>query len=1100
MAEHQDSVHFSLSKPDSLEQNYEQQLTSNNNNSNNNIVVEEGDNVSPNRQTPWQQRGRSPKRRSPHTGFKIDPHYVLAHVRSQRSSPTGVQTANKIPSHYEWDNDLTPKYDIPSENPTKIHAVHQKPKKQNSGKSTKKSPKRRTGRFRLLSKKSSRSASKYQAKHGVTIGNMQTSLHNKANALLPPPPTPTDTIEVPRRRTSRIIYDAFASVLAPFTPSPVTPLAGNNQPQPQTGRPNPGPLTVSGKDVITRTLDGDQEGQKNRDDDDEEEVKEFEVLSSRLSRVDAFHESSKTQATPLNSARSDGTGSINGTPPAKPPKKTTPAKVTSNLSADCDKVPEVYEATPTPTSYRISDIMQDTNISRRSADISSSPTTTAVNANAIGTIKADPGASFKSTNINSTTGNIVSSLSPETTAIYDTSTDTPVYQSNSETLTVNTASDLTPPNSCRVSDILREISLKKAAAESPSISPCPAFASYPVAHIIEPDSLPTRTGVAIATTSSNIVPTTLKENPIISAQLMPISKPLVEEDDGSDVYEDCDDDEEASIARSTASSNLEHLSSAPLPVTTQPLEQNPPHFDVIVINSPRANAEDTPLSSARSEAGRSTKGTPPPKPARKPSLIKVSESVPSSSEPHPPTAINKSAGSSSNTWHISDISLLHLTSYTTEPDAASDTGSDATAASHPVTSTAPDVDIALSPDVPADPSSEIPALPVNTASTKTKIFETSSTEYASMAYEPTPPNTCRISDIMRDISIRKATSSTDLVCFPPSPVEIAPLPFSHENAPTTDSVPAPPIEVVSDVHSEPTGLEMLLKNTTQETTVGNLSSDTWKDVYSTDALDKDEVQHSSDDEDIYEDCLDGEESSIARSSTSHFVPSPCAVDDVDSFSPPSEPPGALPSSVSPTDLKPPHFDVHILNNSSTTIQDTVMSSARSEYSSGSVKGTPPAKPARKPSPAKESEKFQASTEKSPATIAEPPLTSINKATGSSLNTWHISDISLLHLTSYPAAPDAASDVATDTGSVVTDPPAVEAPATLPDVGHPKHLSSDIPSLPIIQTSPDQVAASSMSSKYDSMAYEPTPPNTCRISDIMRDIAIKRAAAEAAESV
>ena len=1086
MAEHQDSVHFSLSKPDSLEQNYEQQLTSNNNNSSNNIDIEEGDNVSPNRQISWRQKTRSPKRKSPHTGFKIDPHYVLAHVRSQRSSPTGVQTANKIPSHYEWDNDLTPKYDIPSENPTKIHAVHQKPKKQNSGKSTKKSPKRRTGRSRLLSKKSSRSASKYQAKHGVTIGNMQTSLHNKANALLPPPPTPTDTIEVPRRRTSRIIYDAFASVLAPFTPSPVTPLAGNNQPQPQTGRPNPGPLTVSGKDVITRTLDGDQEGQKNRDDDDEEEVKEFEVLSSRLSRVDAFHESSKTQATPLNSARSDGTGSINGTPPAKPPKKTTPAKVTSNLSADCDKVPEVYEATPTPTSYRISDIMQDTNISRRSADISSSPTTTAVNANAIGTIKADPGASFKSTNINSTTGNIVSSLSPETTAIYDTSTDTPVYQSNSETLTVNTASDLTPPNSCRVSDILREISLKKAAAESPSISPCPAFASYPVAHIIEPDSLPTRTGVAIATTSSNIVPTTLKENPIISAQLMPISKPLVEEDDGSDVYEDCDDDEEASIARSTASSNLEHLSSAPLPVTTQPLEQNPPHFDVIVINSPRANAEDTPLSSARSEAGRSTKGTPPPKPARKPSLIKVSESVPSSSEPPPPTAINKSTGSSSNTWHISDISLLHLTSYTTEPDAASDTGSDATAASHPVTSTAPDVDIALSPDVPADPSSEIPALPVNTASTKTKIFETSSTEYASMAYEPTPPNTCRISDIMRDISIRKATSSTDLVSSPPSPVESdptavsAPSPFSHENAPTTDTVPVPPIEVV---HSEPTGRDMLLKNTTQAKSGGNLFPDTWKDVYSTD---KDEVQHSSDDEDIYEDCLDGEESSIARSSTSHFGPSPCAVDDVDSFSPPSAP---------PTDLKPPQIDVHVINNSSTTLQDTATSSARSEDSSAcssdagkSTKGTPPPKPARKPSMTKLSEPVQTSAEKLPPATRKPTV--------SSINTWHISDISLLHLTTYASAPDAASGHASD-AVLYPDPPSEVMPPSDESLLMPMH--SGVPSLPI-KASPEVVAASpSSSTEYDSMAYEPTPPNTCRISDIMRDIAIKRATAEAAES-
>ena len=1078
MAEHQDLVHFSLSKPDSLEQNYEQQTSYNNNN---NTDLEECANVSPNRQTSWRQKTRSPKKRSPHTGFKIDPHYVLAHVRSQRSSPE-MKTANKIPSHYEWDNNLTPKYDIPSENPTKIHAVHQKIKKQDSGKSTKKSPKRRTGRFRLMSKKSSRSASAYQGKHGVAIGNKQTSLHNKVNVLSPPPPTPTDTIEVPRRRTSRIIYDAFASVLSPFTPSPVTPLAGNTQPQ--TGRPNPGPLTVSGKDVITRTLD--DEGEEQKQDDAEEEAKEEGALASRLSRVDAFHESSKTQGTPLNSARSDGgPGSIKGTPPAKPPKRTTPAKLPINLQVSADKIPDVYEETP-PNSYRISD---------------------------------------RNTCIKTISGNLVSPLTLETTAIYTTSTDTLVYQSNSESenLTSSAVYESIPTNSCRVSDILREISMKKAAAESPSISPRPAFTTPPtVAPIIDSDSEPTKTDGAIATTSANIVPTSLKQNPAVTTQVIPISKALVEEDDdGSDVYEDCDDDEEASIARSTASSNVEP--SAALPVSTAlPLEHKPPQFDAIVINSPCPDTQDTPLSSARSEAGRSTKGTPPPKPARKPSLVKVTEPALMSAEPPPPTSIHKSTGSTSNTWHISDISLLHLTSFTTEPDAASDTGSDATAASHPATSTASDVDIALSPDVPANPPSDIPALPVNTASTNYKIVETSSTVYTSMAYEPTPPNTCRISDIMRDISIRKATSSTDLVSFPPPyPFEsaptavIAPSPSSHENASTTDTIPTPPIEVVSDAHSEPTERDMLLKDTMQGNKSGNLLADTWKDVYSTD---KDEVQHSSDDEDVYEDCIDGEESSIARSSTTHFEPSPCAVNDVDSFSPPSAPP-----SVPPTDLKPLHFDVHVINNSSTTIQDTVMSSARSEDSSArsseagrSTKGTPPPKPARKSSLTNLSEKLQSSTEKSPAT---------SKPSVSSLNTWHISDIYLLHLTSYTTASDGASDTGSDataskpaaantskvaTGSnaavnavpyplVVADPPAVSVPSTENGVALSKHILSDMPALPIIKTCHDLGANEAPLSPfvYDCMAYESTPPNTCRISDIMRDLAKKRAAAEAA---
>ena len=1078
MAEHQDSVHFSLSKPDSLEQNYEQQSTSNNNITINNTDIEEGDNVSPNRQTSWRQKTRSPKRKSPHAGFKIDPHYVLAHVRSQRSSPE-MKTANKIPSHYEWDNDLTPKYDIPAENPTKIHAVHQKVTKQNSGKATKKSPKRRTGRFRLLSRKSSRSASMRQAKHGVTIGNRQTSLDNKVNVLPPPPPTPTDAIEVPRRRTSRIIYDAFASVLSPFTPSPVTPLAGNTQTQ--TSRPNPGPLTVSGKDVITRTLD--DEGEEQKYDVEEEELKEDGTLSSRLSRVDAFHESSKMQGTPLNSARSDGTGSIKGTPPAKPPKKTTPAKLPSILTSDDDKVPEVQDVTSAPTSYRISDIMQDINTSRRSVDLTLVPSTTAAHHTGTEPTETDKDASLKNISVQNTTV-LVSNLSLETTVIYATATSIQQNIGESNPLPSSIVYESTLPTSCRVSDILREISMKKAAAESPSIPPRPALTTPTTgAHLAESDSVPIKTAVATDTSSVITPPVIVKQVPTITEQSV-TSKPFVAEDDGSDVYEDCDDDEEASIARSTDYSNIEP--SAPLPVIKQPIEQNPPHVDVIVINSPRADAEDTPLSSARSEAGRSTKGTPPPKPARKPSLIKVSESVPSSSEPPPPTAINKSTGSSSNTWHISDISLLHLKSYTTEPDAASDTGSDATAASNPVTSTASDVDIALSPDVPSDPSSDIPALPVNTASTNSKIFETSSTEYASMAYEPTPPNTCRISDIMRDISIRKATSSTDLVSFPPSPVESAPTavsapsPFSHENAPTTDTVPVPPIEVV---HSEPTGRDMLLKNTTQAKSGGNLFPDTWKDVYSTD---KDEVQHSSDDEDIYEDCLDGEESSIARSSTSHFGPSPCAVDDVDSFSPPSAP---------PTDLKPPQIDVHVINNSSTTLQDTATSSARSEDSSAcssdagkSTKGTPPPKPARKPSMTKLSEPVQTSAEKLPPATRKPTV--------SSINTWHISDISLLHLTTYASAPDAASGHASD-AVLYPDPPSEVMPPSDESLLMPMH--SGVPSLPI-KASPEVVAASpSSSTEYDSMAYEPTPPNTCRISDIMRDIAIKRATAEAAES-
>ena len=1087
MAEHQDSVHFSLSKPDSLEQSYEQQSTSNNNNTINNTDIEEGDNVSTNLQTSWRQKTRSPKRKSPHTGFKIDPHYVLAHVRSQRSSPE-MKTANKIPSHYEWDNNLTPKYDIPSENPTKIHAVHQKPKKQSSGKSTKKSPKRRTGRFRLLSRKSSRSASVYQAKHGVAIGKKQFSLFTKNNAMPAPPPTPppTDTIEVPRRRTSRIIYDALASVLSPFTPSPVTPLTGGTQTQ--TGRPNPGPLTASGKDVITRTLDDDGEEQKL--DDAEVEVKEDGIMSSRLSRVDAFHESSKMQGTPLNSARSDGTGSVKGTPPAKPPKKTTPAKLTSILPSDDDKVPEVQEMTSAPNSYRISDIMQDINTSRRSQDLSpSTPIKPADDSAAVRPItESKNDTSLKNNSMKNISGNLVSPLTLETTAVYATNTDTHVcqsYDSKSEPMaTESTTYESTPPNSCRVSDILREISLKKAAAESPSISPRPALSTVP--HIIDSDSVPVKTDICSASISS----ITLAQAPTAAAPVVPLPKPLVEEDDGSDVYEDCDDDEEASIARSTASSNIDPP--VPLPVITLPLAQKPPKFDAIVINSPRADTQDTPLSSARSEAGRSTKGTPPPKPARKPSLVKVTEPAPMSAEPPPSPAIHKSTGSTSNTWHISDISLLHLTSYTTEPDAASDTGSDATAVSHPVNSTVSNMEVEQSSSaVPADPTSRISTLPIYKTSIET---DKPSVIYDSMAYEPTPPNTCRISDIMCDISIRKATSSTDLVSSPPPP------------APTTVSVPvpAPPVEVVSDVHSEgdvPTERDILLKNTTQANTNGNLLSDTWKDVCLTDALGTNEVQltqehESSDDSDIYEDCIDGEESSVARSSTSHFEPSPCAVDDVDSFSPPSEPPcepPCVPSCAPSTELKPPHFDVHILNNSSTTIQDTVMSSARSEYSSGSIKGTPPAKPARKPSPAKDAEKLHASIEPPPS-----PPTSIHKSTGSSLNTWHISDISLLHLTSYP---DAASDVVTDTGSVITDPPVADplaAAAPPADLVLPKHTPSEMPVLPITKTSLEVDEAPS-STAYDSMAYEPTPPNTCRISDIMRDIAIKRAAAEAAES-